>query len=106
MTDGYVVDPEVLRSVAGTLRSRADANGSPGTYGLGGRVDAGRSSGEIAKAVKWLGEELEKATTSLDALADNLQGVADRYRATDEGSARDYDGARTPAPSAGPVGPR
>lgn len=102
MGDGYVVTPEMLRSVADSLRTRADANGTAGAYRLDGQVDAGRSSGEIASAVAWLGDELEKLNTSLGALADHLQGVVDRYVAADEATAHHYDGARIPVPSAVP----
>lgn len=102
MGDGYVVAPEVLRSVADSLRTRADANGTAGTYGFDGQVDAGRSSGEIASAITWLGDELEKLNTSLGALADHLQDVVDRYVAADEATAHHYDAARVPVPSAAP----
>jgi hypothetical protein len=96
VTDGYVVDPAVLRSVAGALRDRADANGTAATYGLDAGVDAGRSTDEIASAVGWLTGELDKLFTSLDALAANLTGVADRYEADDEASAGGFGEARTP----------
>lgn len=93
MNDGYVVDPAVLRTVAASLRDRATTNGTPATYGLDAGVDAGRSTGEVGAATAWLAGELEKLRESLSALGDNLQGVADRYVATDEASAGDYTGA-------------
>lgn len=99
MEDGYRVEPEVLRSVAIILRARGDANGNAATYGLDAPVDAGRSSGELAAAAVWLAEELAKATTSLTTLADNLDGAADRYDATEAGSASTYGDARQPVGS-------